>query len=208
MFYIKSTFKFSKQASQYIINFYLKVFENYFIHDLMDNLPRNFFITPPGKELREYFLKLNIIDKIDKVQVFVSNSKNWYKGNPHLDLTWNNPPKIIKSRFNILILGDPFDKMHWWGHMNTIDQLTIQEFTYLNGSKYKSYAVPGTTVENRWEYLAEPTLSVANLILGSAFVKTNCVHTVNVSPGPRLILTVLLKDSIENIFDDKITEIL
>lgn len=199
MFYKKSSFNFTDKSQFYIKNIFKDLFISNFCHDLRDIVPDGFLITPPGKELVKYFFTLGLLKNIKKIQVFVSNLDTWYIGNPHVDLTHDNIPSLIKSRFNILVLGNPADQMHWWKEINSIDQLKLQEYTYFNGGKYFSYGIPGDTIDQRWTYLGPPTCSIADLLTTSAFVKTNCVHTVNVSPGPRLVITAILDIDLEDI---------
>ena len=51
----------------------------------------------------------------------------------------------------------------------------------------------------RWKWLGEPTHCEDRLLAPSAFVRTNCPHTVSVSPGPRIIVTVAFDKTIEEI---------
>jgi len=63
-----------------------------------------------------------------------------------------------------------------------------------------SRSVPGATPDIRWTLLGKPDAEIRNLYNPSAFVRTNCAHTVSVSPGPRLIVTVALDKNIQEIF--------
>lgn len=197
MFYRRSQFKFTDKANEYIKSMFLDLFKEKFNHDLYRKIPKDFLLTPPGKELRSYFNKIGT--KINEVQAFVSNSDEWFRGNPHMDLTPGLNAQIIHTRFNILILGNSQDKMYWWSSVDSIGQLEIKEFPYFGNTKYKSYGVRGETIDERWNNLGEPTCSISNLLMPSAFVKTNCVHTVNVSPSKRLILTIPIDSTLEDI---------
>jgi len=170
-----------------------------FYHDLYNGISNVFFRSLPGKELQEYFKGLDLLDYIGKAQAFLSNQEEWYRGNPHLDLTPGMTPSIIKTRMNILILGNSNDKMYWWNHINDINQLELKEFIDITGMKYKSYGVKGETIDERWDNLGSPSFIDSKFLEDSAFVKTNCVHTVNVSPGPRLVLSIPLDIDIEKI---------
>jgi len=197
MFYKKSEFRFTDNSNEYIIKMFRDFFQKKFSHDLYSKISSNFIYTQPGKELLIYFRNHKI--KFGKIQAFVSNNDKWFRGNPHIDLTTHINPITIQSRFNVLILGNPTDRMYWWDKFYAIEHLELKEFTYLNGIKYKSYGVKGNTIDERWNFVGEPTFSVADILCPSAFVKTNCVHTVNVSKGPRLILTVQLDTKIEDL---------
>jgi hypothetical protein len=90
--------------------------------------------------------------------------------------------------------------MTWWGHMQFGDpRLVDHEFKYITGETYFSKNIPGDSMPERWDYLGEPTCVANNYLLPSAFVKTDCAHTVTCSPGPRLILAVSLNKTVEEI---------
>ena len=55
------------------------------------------------------------------------------------------------------------------------------------------------TMEERWQCLGTPTEIKSNLLVPSAFVKTDCAHTVSVSAGPRLIVTVAIDKPLHEI---------
>jgi len=199
MFYKKANFNLSTESSQYVIELYKDKFNTQFTHDLDNKISNTFIFTKAGIEIRDYLKSKNLLTKNIKFQTFISNNNRWFKGNPHIDITPGTNPKIIKTRFNILILGNPQDKMFWWSNFYSINQLELMDFTDLTGICYKSYGIPGKCIEDRWSYIGNSSFCDSNILTSSAFVKTNCLHTVNVSPGPRLVLSIPLDVDIENI---------
>ena len=81
------------------------------------------------------------------------------------------------------------------------ERMVDSSYVDLNGIEYISKSVIGNTMKERWNYLGEPTMIASNILTPSAFVKTDCVHTVTCSAGPRLIVTVALNKSIEELAD-------
>ena len=59
--------------------------------------------------------------------------------------------------------------------------------------------IPGSNPDERWDYLGTPNTTKSNLLIPSAFVQTDCAHAVILSPEPRLIVTVALDKTIEEI---------
>lgn len=156
----------------------------------------------PGKELRSFFQNYKINLNSCRLDAFVSNSESWYCGNPHIDIDHKSSDQysIIKTRFNILVLGNSEDSMFWWpDHRWPYDKLVKTNFSSMNGTDYISWAVPGQTEEQRWDYLGNNYIEKKNLLTPSAFVRTDCVHTVHVSPGPRLIITVSIDQDLGDV---------
>ena len=157
-----------------------------------------------GYELNNYLKQFDCDTSYYGITTFISNTTDTYLGNPHVDTRFNMQaiPSRIKSRLNVLVLGNPLDNMFWWDTMRYSDEQMIDSsYKDLNGVEYISKSVPGNTMRERWDYLGEPTMTANNILTPSAFVKTNCVHTVTCSAGPRLIVTVALNKSIEELAD-------
>ena len=157
-----------------------------------------------GHELNTYLKKYKCNTSYYGITTFISNTTDTYLGNPHVDtrIDMNAVPSDIKSRLNVLVLGNPTDNMFWWNTMRYGDERMIDSsYKDLNGVEYISKSVPGNTMRERWDYLGEPTMIANNILTPSAFVKTDCAHTVTCSPGPRLILTIALNKSIEELAD-------
>jgi hypothetical protein len=102
-----------------------------------------------------------------------------------------------------MILGNPNDSLTWWEHFD-YDHKDIVETKFLapNGREYTNKSIPGNSTQERWDYLGEPSLVARNVYTPSAFVKTDCAHTVDFTPGPRLVVTVALDKSIEELLDN------
>ena len=209
MYFRQLSFNFSYVATQYILTKYDNMFNNNFMHDLdinqyYGNNQTEWYDSIVGHELNTYLKQYKCDTSYYGITAFVSNTTETYLGNPHVDMRFdkNGTPSIIKSRLNVLILGNPADNMFWWDTMRYGDNRMVDSpYKDLNGAGYISKSVPGKTMYERWDYLSRPTMIANNILTPSAFVKTDCAHTVTCSPGPRLILTVALDKSIEELAD-------
>ena len=209
MYFHQSSFKFSDTATHYILDKYTDVFNNNFMHDLdinqyFGNNQNEWYHSLVGNELNTYLKQFNCDTSYYGITAFISNTTDIYLGNPHVDTRFDKQgnPSTIKSRLNVLVLGNPTDNMFWWDTMRYGDERMIDSsYKDLNGVEYISKSVPGNTMRERWNYLSEPTMVANNILTPSAFVRTDCVHTVTCSAGPRLIVTVALNKSIEELAD-------
>jgi hypothetical protein len=199
MFYHQTEFDFSKEAKDWILEQYVKRFSQEFYHDLdVYRWPNSL----ASKELKSFLEQYKCNTYYYGISAFVSNNNNFFIGNPHIDTKFDRlgNSSQIKTRFNILVQGDPQDEMFWWQDWQYGDsRLVDNTFKSLNGISYTSKSVPGDTVESRWQLLGIPTKIKSNLLTPSAFVRTDCAHTVSVSPGPRLIVTVAIDKALEEI---------
>jgi len=208
-FYHKTEFKFSNAAITWILHRYQHRYNDIFFHDLditqSDSKSQaEWHSNLPGRELRSFLLNYNCDTSYYGINVFLSNTKELVRGNPHIDAKFSNGDIFkIKSRFNVMVLGNPKDNMVWWDTMRWGDERLIDHpFTTITGKSYVSKAIPGTTPDERWEYLGKPTEEVTNLLTPSAFVRTDCAHTIYTSGQPRLIVTVALDKTLEEIFGE------
>ena len=205
-FYYKADFNFSNDARNWIINRYTDCFNNKFFHDL-DITQHNkqkqteWQNSKAGKELVEFLSLYHCDISYYGIGVFISNSDITVKTNPHIDAKFFQGSSYrIKSRFNVMVLGNPEDKMIWWDHIEYNDKRLIEsKFHTIAGQEYISKAIPGNNSIDRWNYLGDPTVQVANLLTPSAFVRTDCAHGLILSPVPRLIVTVALDKSLSEI---------
>jgi hypothetical protein len=203
MFYHKTDFSFSPKAVNWVVDKFKEKFNSKFPHDLDIEQDSGILqLSPMGKELIAFLKKYNLRTNYMGIGAFVSNSDTWFEGNPHIDIKFNNADRDrpIRTRFNVMVLGNPKDTMFWWTKYNFESKdLVINDFITVTGLKYSSRSIPGKDPKERWDHLGEPNEQAVNLLTPSAFVKTDCVHTVNVSPGPRLIISVAFEESIEDI---------
>lgn len=193
-YYIKTDFCFSDQATKWLTSKFANFCNSNFEHDLFSFI-KSYAIESslPGKEL-SIFLK-NYGIKPRRFSTFISNSKNYFIGNPHIDFVhFKNEYLPVISRFNIVVLGNADDKMAWWDKDVNLEKT---KFTTIDNKEYFSYAVPGENPDQRWNLLGTPTFSIKNNFGFGSFVRTNCIHTVSVSPGPRLVLTAELDESLD-----------
>jgi len=208
MFYYKTNFAFSDQAIFWIKNKYKNKFDSKFCHDLdmsqaKLSIQQQWQLSPAGVELVSFLKQFDLDIKYLGIGLFMSNQDEWYEGNPHIDIKFSSGvDRPIRARFNVLVLGNPEDDMIWWGsYTYDSDNLVLNKFKTIDGHEFTSRSIPGNSPRERWEHLGTPTERVKNLLTPSAFVKTDCVHTVNVSPGPRLIVSVAFKESFEEIVE-------
>jgi hypothetical protein len=205
-FYHKTTFDFSDSAKSWILNRYEDRFDHTFFHDLditqyAGDSQKEWHDSAPGQELNKFLSTYNCDTSYYGIGVFISNTENIIRGNPHIDAKFSQGNiHRIKSRFNVMVLGHSEDPMVWWDHMSWGDsRLQDYPFTSITGIKYNSQGIPGNTPDERWDYLGAPTERSIKLLTPSAFVRTDCAHTVYTSGQPRLIVTVALDKTLEEI---------
>lgn len=200
MFYYQTNFDFSDAAKQYIKYIYRLKFEKKYQHDLeLDNLILP--ISLPGREIIKFLSIYNLNINYQGISAFTSNSDIWFEGNPHVDVTRIEKEYApIRSRFNILVEGNPHDAMYWWNDIQWgSDNLVKNQYMTNAGSRHESWGIQGNSPKERWEYMGNPSEKKENLLTPSSFVRTDCVHTVNVSSGPRLIISVAFDETFEDI---------
>jgi len=200
MFYYQTDFNFSPTAKQYIKNIYKHKFNQNYYHDL-DSEKLISPISPPGREIVKFLSIYNLNINYQGIMAFTSNSGVWFEGNPHVDIMRINGEQVpIRTRFNVMVEGNIDDTMYWWKDISWgSDQLIQNQFTLKSGIIYNSYSIPGNSPKERWDYMGEPSDKKDKLLNPSAFVRTDCTHTVNVSPGPRLIISVAFVETFDDI---------
>jgi hypothetical protein len=205
-FYHKTTFDFSNSAKKWILDRYNDRFDHAFFHDLditqyAGDCQKEWHDSLPGQELHNFLSTYNCDYSYYGIGVFISNTEILVRGNPHIDAKFSQGNIYkIKSRFNVMVLGEPSDPMVWWDHMTWGDtRLQDYSFTSITGFKYNSKGIPGNTPDERFNFLGEPTDCAINLLTPSAFVRTDCAHTVYTSGQPRLIVTAALDKTLEEI---------
>lgn len=216
MFYSTIDFDFSVKTKKLLLDYFLVKFKINFPHAeaIEEEHPYKKFLwakTAVGQELAVFLKKFNCNLDYHGINFFVSNTADYYIGNPHIDSIPDNQTNNsdaylhasgsrIKSRFSVMVLGNSQDPMYWWDFMPFGDpRLVVNEFKYLNNERYYSLNIPGSDTKERWDYLGQPTFVADKVWAPSAFIKTDCAHTVNCSPGPRLMVTVPLQKSVEEI---------
>jgi len=202
MFYRKTDFEFSKQSKDLIVSLFSDRWKESFPHDVEYGSLKALGSDTNTiyEELNLFLLGYNLNCSYAGISIFLSNLREKTKTNPHIDILHKNKERLpISARFNIMILGNPNDPMFWWNKMKFGDPDHIENtFTYF-GKPYRSLGIPGNTVEERWNYLGEPTEIKNNLLTPSSFVNTINAHALELSPGPRLIVSVPFDKNIEDI---------
>lgn len=202
--YYQTDFEFSESAKKWARSQCNILWNKSFDHEAEYNIIQNSWqISPIGRELRLYLKKYNLNFNYAGINIFLSNTEHQTKTNPHIDVLHFREDRFpIKSRFNVMILGNTLDPMFWWkdftyGNPNHINKTFFTD----SGVPYKSLAVPGETVEERWNYLGEPTSIKSNLLVSGSFVNTFSAHALEISAGPRLIVSVAIDQYLEDIID-------
>jgi hypothetical protein len=207
MYYKTSNFDFSAAARSWILNEFGRKFETHFLHDLdveqfSPEWQNRWHASPAGREIVDFLRSQHLDTGLYGIGAFICNTTERYIGNPHVDNGYSidMKPFRIKSRLNVMVLGDYRDEMVWWPDWIYGDsRLVTLPFTDSQGNSYQGSAVPGNDPRERWAYLGEPGVRARNILTPSAFVKTDCAHTVVVNPGPRLIITVALDRDLKDL---------
>jgi hypothetical protein len=215
MYYLQTDFDLSDAARKFTLSQYRDRFTENFYHgeDTRECSPQRQLMwknSIVGREINEFLQQYGCNIHWDEIVFFISNTSELFLGNPHIDSKLEENERMfthqqssrIKTRFNVRILGNPLDTMTWWEHMQFGDtRLVTHEFKYITGETYFSKNIPGNTMRERWDYLGEPSHTANNYLMPSAFVKTDCAHTVTCSPGPRLILAFGIDKTIQELVD-------
>ena len=210
-FYHKLDFDVSKDSREWIIKRYETKFKDRFYHHddtaqlYSSELQKEWQDSLVGQEISEFLLKYGCDKSTYSITTFLCNTSEFFPGNPHVDFKFDKQlvQSPIKTRLNVMILGNPEDEMVWWDHVPYDSPSLIDvEFTDGGTGLTVNYpTVPGDTKEDRLNFLGNPTYVAKSTLTPSAFVKTDCVHTVNLSPRPRIILTVALDKTIEELLE-------
>ena len=194
-YYHSTQFEFSPTARQWILDWYQNKFDTSFGHNTDFNLYNDhaqhvWQTSIVGQELNDFLRAYGADTSYYGINAFVCNLGN---PPPHIDTKIDSDLKLckIKSRFNVMVLGRTDDPLTWWD----VDYEDCMDSTFQapDGNYYPTKVAPAT--------LPDPALSAANVYTPSAFVKTDSVHSVEFTPGPRLIVTVALDKSIEELLD-------
>lgn len=171
MFYYQSDFEFSQKTKNLILSIYKNKWSKNFLHDADYYALKNIWkLTDIGREIESFLSKFNLTLNYAGVNTFISNHNSTYKTNPHVDILHRNGEFLpIRSRFSIMVLGNPSDTFFWWDHVRYGDEsLKKHTFNYW-GKEYESLGISGDSVEGRWDYLGKPSLMASNILTPSAF---------------------------------------
>lgn len=200
MYYLQTDFEFSTKTKNQIQKKFAHFFTKSFEHDAeYKTLKFVSEITPLGKELKDYLKKFNLNFNYAGINAFISNTKIYTKTSPHVDvLHRNNTFLPIRSRFNVMILGNRTDPMIWWKNFTFNNPNHIEKTFNYFGHEYRSLSVPGDNIQERLNYLGTPTFVKNNLLCSSAFVNTSIAHALEISPIPRLVISVPFDKNLED----------
>ena len=206
-FYHSLTFNFTNDAREWILNRYRDRLTGNIGHntDLSQYSPeaqaewRNSLV---GQELNAFLNQYGCDTEFGGINVFMCTLGN---PDPHIDTKSDyETGKVyrIRSRLNVMVMGNPHDPLAWWSSFE-YDDPRIEETKFLapNGREYINKSVPGGDTQGRYAFLGAPDHVARDIYTPSAFVRTDCAHTVHFTPGPRLIVTVALEKSIEDLLD-------
>lgn len=199
--YYKTSFDLSNDAKTEILDYYKDAWQNYFEHRL-EFLPQNWLFSLAGREIRQYLSKLNLFPFYTGINVFLSNTEKSKYTNPHVDVLHGSTLRPILSRFNIKCKGDS-DTMHWWNCIKWgSGNLVRQKFTSFRGINYESYAIPGNSIEDRYNFLGKPFLSIKDVLTPSAILNTEYAHSLYIPAGPRVVVSVGFDITFNKIIDN------
>jgi hypothetical protein len=205
-YYYSTDFNFSNDARNWIIDRYAGRLDGLIGHDtdLTQYTPEaqaEWQNSIVARELNAYLSQYGVDTSYNGINVFLCTLGN---PDPHIDTKSDYEGQVykIKTRFNTMILGNPHDPLAWWGNF-TYDDPRIEETKFLapNGREYVNKSVPGGDTQGRYAFLGAPDHVARDIYTPSAFVRTDCAHTVHFTPGPRLIVTVALDKTIEELLD-------
>lgn len=200
MFFYQTDFDFTSKTKHLINQKFNYWYKNYFDHDIEYKTIRQLFtISSIVQELSVFLKTFDINFDYHNINAFISNYSTYTKTNPHVDVLHKGHNYLpIKSRFNVMVKGNPYDPMIWWEHFKFGNPNHIkQKFTYF-GHEYESLSIPGSTVPQRLDYLGAHSCIKHNLLTPSAFVNTSIAHALELSPGPRLIISVQINKDIQD----------
>lgn len=207
MLFHKTTFDFSSEAKAWAIAYYENLFKENFNHNLEGgqlNRQDAWRASPVGQELLNYLSQYNCDTSSLLISAHLCNSKESGYGKPHVDIiNPNNKMTIVNTRFNVMILGNPSDPMVWWTDMPYNDSRMVEstQFNGRTGKPFKTITMPGETTKEKLNYLGKADVYEPNLLTPSAFVRTDIVHTIFHSAGPRLVITVGFDKSIDELIN-------
>lgn len=192
-FYHSTKFEFSSDARQWILDRYRDRFDTEFGHntdfDLYDEqVQAEWQDSIVSQELNNFLKDYGVDTSYYGINAFVCTLGN---PPPHIDTKVDRDLNLcrIKSRFNVMILGRPEDPLTWWD----VDYNDCMDSTFQapDGNYYPTKVAP--------KVLPDPVVTASNVYTPSAFVTTDSVHAVEFTPGPRLIITVAINKSIEEL---------
>jgi len=202
----QTEFNFSLEAKSWIIARYSSHFNENFFHNLDGSqvkFQHEWRDSLAGQELLN-FLSQYVNDTSDLIiTAHLCNTKVKSMGLPHIDYARPNgvDRELIATRFNVMVLGNPEDIMYWWTEFDDLHP-ALTETTLITARTNRSYpakTMPGKNTQEKLEYLGKATGKAENLLTPSAFVRTDCVHAICTSPGPRLVVTVGFRQKINEI---------
>jgi hypothetical protein len=206
-FYHSLKFNFSNDAREWILNRYKDRLTGNIGHntDLSQYTPEaqaEWKSSIVGQELNAFLNQYGCNTDFGGINVFMCTLGN---PDPHIDTKSDyhtGEVYRIRSRLNVMVMGNTYDPLIWWGNFQ-YDDPRIEETKFLapNEREYTNKSVPGSTTYGRYEFLGKPDCVARDVYTPSAFVKTDCAHTVHFTPGPRLIVTVALDKSIEDLLN-------
>jgi hypothetical protein len=210
--YLQTDFKFSEEAVKWILNSYSFINHISIGHTLYRSfeLPKHFNKSVVWKntlaldEVMSYLSQYGVDpslygDTLNGPDAFISNRSTPAEHHPHIDQTRNFNPNIplgvypVKTRFNIPIIYNSDEDMHWWDEVTPGHELVGS--VQVNKHLFQILGIKGSTSKERLDNLGVPTTVINGLFKNhtSAFVRTDCAHSVSLKqPGVRLIISLTL----------------
>lgn len=194
-----TNFKLSEEATAWVIDKFQHRFTKNFNHNLDLALTQQQWRNGPvGKELLNFLSQYNCDTSTLIIGAQIANNKNDTMMRPHidsyreLDADDNDFLELKNTRFNVFVLGTPEDEIYWWSTINHDDSRLIEKKTIspISQRTFKTMWVPGNTNREQIDYLGPHDYSASYATIPSAFLRTDCIHTLKLSKGPRLLVSV------------------
>ena len=206
-FFHKTNFNFSVESRDWILNRYDNRFNKNFDHNLdtiryTTSTQDEWKNSIVGKELIEFLSYYNCDTSYFGITAHICNRSFSGMCLPHIDYRLGKP---VSSRFNVMILGNTLDPMYWWPNIS-YDSPVLFDIVKKNtdtGIEYQTKTFPGNSLEEKLKFLGDASMIEAGVASPSAFVKTDCIHSIFLSAGPRLLITVAFNKPIEDIIGTK-----
>lgn len=201
-------FKFSSEATKWVLEKFEYRFKENFKHNFDLSISQNEWrSSPAGKEILDFLSQYNCDTSQLIIGAQISNNAENGIMRPHvdsyrkLDADENDFLELKNTRFNVFVLGTPEDELYWWSNINHDDSRLIEKTTIspVSLKTFKTMWVPGNTNREQIAYLGPHDYSTSYAGIPSAFLRTDCIHTLKLSKGPRLLISVG--------FDKPLTEI-
>jgi len=201
VFFLPVEFEHNSQEVDQIKKIFIHKFNETFEHRL--EYHRFLSQTLLGVKISNYLKSIDLDTEYTGFGIFLNNVNSRTLTNPHVDVLHLADKLLpIRSRFNFLIHQNESFYMIWWSKIKWGDtSLVKHQFLNKNRLPYLSMAIPGNTIEERYQYLEDFDFQLVNPLRPCGFVNTENSHALSIGPGPRMILSVGFDISLREIYE-------